>query len=135
MPTELDPAALIAEVERVGAEFVALLHRIGGTTPTPMSERFGDRHLALANTHIEDAVSRAIRSLQGRARPPAPRIEHPDSPPAGVTVPVLVVPKPVEINVMGGVALVPGVPVVDGGATFTPMTIVFKPNGPGQDET
>lgn len=137
----------VAEVERAGRAFIALLHELGGTSPT--GERFGDRHLALANTHIEDAMARAIGSIT--KAPPGPgydpltddprrtplstqRIEHPDSSPTGVTVPVLETPKPLQINVMGGVAVVPGVSVAEGGAKFTPLSITFPPPPAGPDK-
>lgn len=49
----------------ITAAFTKLLHDIGGTAQG--GERFGDRHLALANTHFEDAVMRVERALSSRA--------------------------------------------------------------------
>ena len=47
-------------IKDAGAEFIALLHVVGGT---PGGERFASRDLSLANTHIEDAVMRAVRHV------------------------------------------------------------------------
>lgn len=48
-------------VKGLGQQFIDLLHTIGGTEHG--GERFGGRDLALANTHIEDAVMRAVRHI------------------------------------------------------------------------
>lgn len=48
-------------VKDLGALFVAQLHGIGGTDPA--GDRFASRDLALANTHVEDAVMRAVRHI------------------------------------------------------------------------
>lgn len=53
--------ARVARVKQMGAEFIALLHEIGGTDPG--GDRFASRDLALANTHAEDAVMRAVRHI------------------------------------------------------------------------
>ena len=49
----------------LGLSFINLLHEIGGTDPLndPENPRFASRDLALANTHIEDAVMRAVRHI------------------------------------------------------------------------
>lgn len=52
----------VNEVKALGADFVALLHRVGGTPNNP-DAHFASRDLALANTHIEDAVMRAVRHI------------------------------------------------------------------------
>lgn len=51
--------AQMQEVKDLGAAFIAKLHAIGGTS----GDRFGSRDLALANTHAEDAVMRAVRHI------------------------------------------------------------------------
>lgn len=51
----------IVEIKDIGAAFVAKLHEIGGGTDG--GDRFGSRDLALANTHAEDAVMRAVRHI------------------------------------------------------------------------
>lgn len=56
-----DSAAKVERVRDLGRQFKALLHELGGTPPA--GERFADRHLALANTHMEDAVFRAVASI------------------------------------------------------------------------
>jgi hypothetical protein len=48
-------------VKDAGATFISLLHEIGGTDPT--GDRFASRDLSLANTHMEDAVMRAVRHI------------------------------------------------------------------------
>lgn len=53
--------AQMQAVKDMGAAFIAKLHEIGGTTPG--GDRFGSRDLALANTHMEDAVMRAVRHV------------------------------------------------------------------------
>lgn len=56
-------------VKDKGFEFIRLLHEIGGTVQTfdtAPSDTFvhqGSRELALAQTHIEDAVMRAVRHI------------------------------------------------------------------------
>lgn len=51
----------IDELKQIGASFISKLHEIGKTDPT--GEHFGSRDLALANTHAEDAVMRAVRHV------------------------------------------------------------------------
>lgn len=53
--------AHMEEIKDMGAAFVAKLHEIGGTG-LPI-DRFASRDLSLANTHIEDAVMRAVRHI------------------------------------------------------------------------
>ena len=53
--------AQMQEVKDLGATFIAKLHEIGGTDVT--GDRFASRDLSLANTHIEDAVMRAVRHI------------------------------------------------------------------------
>jgi len=48
-------------VKDAGAAFISLLHEIGSTGPT--GDRFASRDLSLANTHLEDAVMRAVRHI------------------------------------------------------------------------
>lgn len=49
------------EIKDMGAAFIAKLHAIGASTPG--GERFASRDLSIANTHIEDAVMRAVRHI------------------------------------------------------------------------
>ncbi|SMO95987.1 hypothetical protein SAMN06265173_1613 [Thalassovita litoralis] len=49
------------DIKDMGATFIAKLHEIGGTDST--SDRFASRDLSLANTHVEDAVMRAVRHI------------------------------------------------------------------------
>lgn len=53
--------ALMVEIKDIGASFIAKLHEIGGTDPA--GDRLGSRDLALAQTHAEDAVMRAVRHI------------------------------------------------------------------------
>lgn len=53
--------AQMQDIKDMGAAFIAKLHKIGGTPPD--GDRFGSRDLALANTHMEDAVMRAVRHV------------------------------------------------------------------------
>lgn len=46
-----------------GLTFVEMLHRIGKTDTT--GDRQGSRNLSLAQTHMEDAVMRAVKHLTG----------------------------------------------------------------------
>jgi|GEM_PF-1144801 len=48
-------------IKDAGAEFIALLHIVGDTIPG--ADKFGSRDLSLANTHVEDAVMRAVRHV------------------------------------------------------------------------
>lgn len=48
-------------VKDVGASFIRLLHAMGGTVVD--GDKFASRDLSLANTHIEDAVMRAVRHI------------------------------------------------------------------------
>ena len=48
-------------IKDAGQEFIDLLHIVGGTIPG--ADRFASRDLSLANTHIEDAVMRAVRHV------------------------------------------------------------------------
>ena len=58
--SEVEKANMM-RVKDAGAAFIALLHEIGGTEPS--GDRFASRDLALANTHAEDAVMRAVRHI------------------------------------------------------------------------
>lgn len=53
--------AQMQELKDLGAAFIALLHGIGDTDPS--GDRFASRDLSLANTHMEDAVMRAVRHV------------------------------------------------------------------------
>lgn len=53
--------AQVESVEELGEMLIGLCHEIGGTDPD--GERLGSRHLALAVTHIEDGVTRAVRHI------------------------------------------------------------------------
>ncbi|WP_138423690.1 Acb2/Tad1 domain-containing protein [Maritimibacter alexandrii] len=53
--------AQMQEVKDMGAALITKLHEIGGTDVE--GDRFGSRDLSLANTHIEDAVMRAVRHI------------------------------------------------------------------------
>jgi len=53
--------ALMEEVKDMGLAFVEKLHEIGGTEPE--GERLASRDLSLAQTHVEDAVMRAVRHI------------------------------------------------------------------------
>jgi len=57
-----DEKRLMVEVKDLGAAFIAKLHEIGGTSPD-QGAVFGGRNLALANTHAEDAIMRAVRHI------------------------------------------------------------------------
>lgn len=59
-----DPEKALLRLRGISAAFSQLLHEIGGTPPG--GERFGDRHLALANTHFEDAAMRVEKALASR---------------------------------------------------------------------
>ncbi len=48
-------------VKDAGENFIFMLHAIGDTDPT--QDRMASRDLALAQTHIEDAVMRAVRHI------------------------------------------------------------------------
>jgi len=48
-------------VKDVGASFIRLLHEMGGTVVE--GDKFASRDLSLANTHIENAVMRAVRHV------------------------------------------------------------------------
>lgn len=49
------------QIKDAGLAFVQLLHSIGGTDPD--GDRQGSRNLSLAQTHMEDAVMRAVKHL------------------------------------------------------------------------
>lgn len=51
--------ARMQKIKDMGAAFIAELHAMGGTS----GDRFASRDLSLANTHMEDAVMRAVRHL------------------------------------------------------------------------
>lgn len=51
------------KIKDLGLEFHDYLHSIGGTPAG--AERFASRDLALAATHVEDAVMRAVRHITG----------------------------------------------------------------------
>jgi hypothetical protein len=53
--------AQMQEIKDMGAAFISKLHEIGGTTPD--TNCMGSRDLALAQTHAEDAVMRAVRHI------------------------------------------------------------------------
>ena len=53
--------AQMTRVKDAGAAFIALLHEIGGTAPDGPNQ--ASRDLALAQTHAEDAVMRAVRHI------------------------------------------------------------------------
>lgn len=63
----------VQQIKDLGQIFVDFLHKIGSTGPyVPLdandkrvhdNERFASRDLSLANTHIEDAVMRAVRHI------------------------------------------------------------------------
>ncbi|MDN3712196.1 hypothetical protein QWZ10_11035 [Paracoccus cavernae] len=53
--------AQMQQVKDMGAALIAKLHEIGGTDPS--GDRLASRDLSLANTHIEDAVMRAVRHI------------------------------------------------------------------------
>lgn len=53
--------AAMARVKDAGRDLIAMLHEIGGTAPD--CDRMGSRDLALAQTHIEDAIMRAVRHI------------------------------------------------------------------------
>lgn len=55
--------AQVETVKQFGERFVDLLHTIGGTAPE--GARMASRDLSLAQTHIEDAVMRAVRHITG----------------------------------------------------------------------
>ena len=57
-------------VKDMGLDFLRLLHSIGGTAPSIETYSLdkipqASRDLALAQTHIEDAVMRAVRHITG----------------------------------------------------------------------
>lgn len=58
--SDAEKAAMV-EVKDMGAAFISKLHEIGGTVHG--QDRFASRDLSLANTHIEDAVMRAVRHI------------------------------------------------------------------------
>lgn len=51
----------MGEVKDMGLAFIEKLHEIGGTEPE--GARLASRDLSLAQTHIEDAVMRAVRHI------------------------------------------------------------------------
>jgi hypothetical protein len=53
----------MALVKDAGLNFVRLLHTIGQTDPN--GERHASHELSLAQTHMEDAVMRAVRHITG----------------------------------------------------------------------
>lgn len=53
--------AQMQAIKDMGAAFIAKLHEIGGTDPA--GDRLASRDLALAQTHAEDAVMRAVRHI------------------------------------------------------------------------
>ena len=57
-----DEKAQMQDVKDLGAAFIAKLHEIGQTEG---EDRLGSRDLALANTHAENAVMRAVRHITG----------------------------------------------------------------------
>ena len=55
--------AQMQEVKDMGAAFIAKLHEINGTNPAAALP--DARDLLLAQTHMEDAVMRAVRHITG----------------------------------------------------------------------
>lgn len=53
------------ELKDAGLAFVQLLHRIGGTDPTPNDARQSSRYLSLSQTAIEEAVMWAVKHVTG----------------------------------------------------------------------
>ncbi|WP_406870475.1 hypothetical protein ABEB22_12695 [Thioclava sp. 'Guangxiensis'] len=53
--------AQMKRLKDMGADFIAMLHQVGGTEIG--GDRFASRDLSLANTHVEDAVMRAVRHI------------------------------------------------------------------------
>lgn len=51
----------VDQIKAQGHQLIMCLHAIGGTDPT--GERMASRDLSLAQTHIEDAVMRAVRHV------------------------------------------------------------------------
>ncbi|MEM7671405.1 MAG: hypothetical protein AAF317_20155, partial [Pseudomonadota bacterium] len=51
----------VDQIKAQGHQLLMTLHAIGGTDPT--GERMASRDLSLAQTHIEDAVMRAVRHV------------------------------------------------------------------------
>jgi len=56
-----DEKVQMQRIRDLGAAFLVVLHKIGGTDPS--GDRFGSRDLSLAATHAEDAVMRAVRHI------------------------------------------------------------------------
>lgn len=56
-----DEKAAVDSIKQMGASLIEALHVIGGTDPA--GDRMASRDLALAQTHIEDGVMRAIRHI------------------------------------------------------------------------
>lgn len=54
-------AMQLKKIKTLGAQFIEALHDIGGTDPN--HDRFASRDLSLANTHVEDAVMRAVQHI------------------------------------------------------------------------
>lgn len=58
---------LMVHIKDLGAAFVNLLHKAGGTTPpaegSREDHRFASRNLSMAFTHMEDAVMRAVKHI------------------------------------------------------------------------
>lgn len=52
---------LMVRVKDMGADLIRLLHEIGGTDER--EDRFASRDLSIANTHVEDAIMRAVRHI------------------------------------------------------------------------
>lgn len=48
-------------VKDLGAQFITLLHEIGGTDPS--GDRMGSANLTLSLRHMEDAVYRAVKHI------------------------------------------------------------------------
>ncbi len=51
----------VEAIKVLGAGFISALHEIGGTDPG--GDKQASRDLALAQTHAEDAVMRAVRHI------------------------------------------------------------------------
>ncbi len=63
-PPEKDQMQMVKDA---GLDFITLLHEIGGTDAPPITEhtRQASRDLSLAQTHMEDAVMRAVKHITG----------------------------------------------------------------------
>ena len=51
----------VGQIKAIGESFLMTLHAVGGTDPG--GDRMASRDLSLAQTHVEDAVMRAVRHV------------------------------------------------------------------------